>query len=136
MTKSTTRVLALFGLSVTLGPLGLMAQSPTHFTIPFDFSVGSKSFAAGDYRVAEASPDALRIQSADNRSTLMVITHRDNPGKLPGKVTMSFHRYGDTYFLYKVSNQDRGWGLSPSAREKELIAKQGARQLDVIASRK
>ena len=135
MNTSTIRVLALFSLFAALGTQGAMAQSLATFTIPFSFTVGSKSFAAGDYRVAEVVPHVLQIQSRDSHTNMVVATFSEESGKLQGKASMSFHRYGDRYFLFKVSNQDRGWGLPPSVREKELIAAQvSAEPLGIIAS--
>ena len=135
MTASTIRFLAVSSLITLLGPLGVMAQGPVQFTIPFGFTVGPKSFAAGNYRVEEATSQVLRIRSTDGRANMVVLTHSDEPGKNPGKAALSFHRYGDRYFLYKVSNDHRGWGLPQSVHEKELIAEQASpRQLDVLAS--
>jgi hypothetical protein len=135
MTTSATRFLAVFGLIAILGPLGVKAQGPVQFTIPFGFTVGPKSFAAGDYRVEEMTNQVLRIRSNDGRASIAVLTHGEEPGKRPGKAILSFHRYGDHYFLFKVSNDSRGWGLPQSVHEKELIAERASpRQLEVIAS--
>jgi hypothetical protein len=135
MSKTTIRVLTLFGLIVTLGSRGAMAQSQAHFTIPFSFAVGSKSFAAGEYRVTEVAPQILLIDGDHGNSHGMVVTNTDEPEKIPGNATMSFHRYGDRYFLFKVSNDTHGWGLPKSVREKELIAQQvSSKHVDLNAS--
>jgi hypothetical protein len=135
MNKSTTRVLALFCLFASIGTRGAMAQSLPGFTIPFGFTVGSKSFAAGEYRVDEVSPHVLQIRSRDMRSSIMTNTVNEEHGTVEGKATMTFHRYGDRYFLTRVATPDRGWGVPPSKVEKELIATRApVKSLGVIAS--
>ena len=128
------RVLAVFSLIAIAGPASLMAQAP-YFNIPFGFNVGQKALAPGAYLVREVSPNVLEIRNANNHAAAMILTHGDEPGKVAGKATLTFQRYGDQYFLSRVSTDARGWGLVPSAREKELIAKRAEpRKLDILAS--
>jgi hypothetical protein len=137
MNASTIRVLALFSLIATLIPAGAMAQEPVHFAVPFSFTVGPKSFDAGDYFVNELSPNVLRIRSDDGRAATVVITNAGTPGKMSGMATLSFNRYGDRYFLSSVSKAGHAWALLKSVREEQLIAaKASPKQFDVIASRK
>ena len=112
-----------------------MAQGPAHFTIPFDFNVGRKSFAAGEYRVGEVGAQSLAISSADGRARMVVITYGASPGKVPGEASLTFQRYGDRYFLSRMSDYDHGWEVPKSADGKELIAERASsRRLDIIAS--
>lgn len=135
MTKSTLRVLAVFSLIAVLGPATVMAQS-LHANVPFRFSAGPKSFAAGEYVVNEVSPHVLAIQSADYHTRVLVMTNGGAATAIPGGAVLRFQRYGDQYFLSAVATADRGWGLPPSAREKELIAKRAPqKQLEVLASK-
>ncbi|HWF07378.1 MAG TPA: hypothetical protein VG297_02885 [Bryobacteraceae bacterium] len=132
MNKSTLRVLAVCSLIAVLGPASVMAQS-LHVNVPFGFSAGPKSFAAGEYVVNEVSPQVLVIQSADYHTHVMVVTHSGATGS-PGRAVLRFQRYGDQYFLSAVSTPYRAWGLPVSAREKELIAKWAPqKQLEVLA---
>jgi hypothetical protein len=135
MNKSTLRVLAVFSLIAVLGPASVMAQS-LHVNVPFGFSAGPTSFAAGEYVVKEVSPQVLSIQSADFHTHVMVMTHPGAAVAIPGRSTLRFQRYGDQYFLSAISTPDRGWALRPSARAKELIAKRTPqKQLEVLASK-
>jgi len=136
MNKSTKRVLALFALIATLGLGSAMAQNsdPAHFTIPFSFTVGSKAFAAGDYRVAHMTPYIIRIDGDHRCVNILPVPIGDKPGNA---ATLSFHRYGESYFLVKVTNRGHEWGLTPSVLEKELIAKlASSERLDLVASSK
>ena len=42
------------------------------------------------------------------------------------KEWLVFNRYGDRYFLSRISDDSRGWQLPASAVEKELIAKKAS----------
>jgi hypothetical protein len=136
MKTSVLSTLAMLSLSVVLGPIRLMAQAPIHVSIPFDFSVGEKSFAAGEYNVQRPQPGSLAIQSADGRARMATTVHRSAPNNKPGIATLTFNRYADRYFLSRVSEYDSGWELAHSAVEKELIAKrtEPAKPVSVVAS--
>jgi len=100
-----------------------MAQGPIHANIPFDFNVGTKSFAAGEYRVTHVSPLVLAILNADGSTIMMVPANNAYSNAAPGVAQLTFNRYGDRYFLSQVLQDSRGWELPKSAVEKELIAK-------------
>jgi hypothetical protein len=136
MKTSVLSILAMLGLGAALGSVRLMAKAPIHATIPFDFTVGAKSFAAGDYSVWEMTPSVLAIRTANGRSKMLTIAHSAEPNDKPGVATLTFHRYGDRYFLSRVSNNDRGWELAKSVVEKELIAKRAepTKPVSVVAS--
>lgn len=128
MTTSKLRVLALVGLSALIGPIAAVAQE-VHFTIPFSFTVGSKSFDAGDYRLREVAQHVLLIQSVtEQRKCLMVITSSAQAGNQPGKVTLTFHQYGEQRFLASMSDPNKGWMLPESSRERRLIAARASEQ--------
>jgi hypothetical protein len=123
MNTPIIRTLAIVCLCAALTPVYLMAQGPMQVKIPFDFTVGSTSFAGGDYIVRPLANSVVAIQSSDSRSAIMTLTTglvARTP--LPNR-KLVFHRYGDRYFLSQVWGYDSGRELRPSAAEKELIAK-------------
>jgi hypothetical protein len=124
MKTSILRTLAT--LSLSLGPISLQAQGPIHITVPFDFTVGSKSLAAGKYEVRRVAPMVLAIQSADGHSNIMSQALPGDAKAAPGKLELTFNQYGDRYFLSRVSNNNLGWELPKSSVEKELIAKRAS----------
>jgi len=123
MQTSVLRTLAPLIFSAALGPVSLMAQEPILVKVPFDFTAGSKSFAAGEYRVKEQAPHVLGIQSVDGHANLMTMTQAGQSNTKAGEVRLTFNRYGDRYFLAHVSGNDRGWELPKSSVEKELAAR-------------
>lgn len=125
MNTSTIRVLALFCLIAAIGPCALRAGDSYHFTIPFDFTAQGKSFAAGEYRLAELSEKIFLIQNEDGHSNAVLIGSRAEPVKnARSAATLTFSRYGNRHFLSRVSDSERGWLLPKSAAEKQLIASQ------------
>lgn len=139
MNNSILRILAPICLSAALGPVCLMAQGPMHATIPFDFTIGSKSFAAGEYTVKQdVANSVVAIQSADHRSTMMTLTNTVQASKTPDKGKLVFNRYGDRYFLSQVwtPGTDVGRQLLTSPAEKELIAQTRSKPVTLVASSK
>ncbi len=123
MNTSTIRVLALFSLIAAIGPSAVRAGDSYHFTVPFDFTAHDKSFAAGEYRVAELSPNIFLIQKEDGHANTLLIGSGDEPVKNARNLaTLTFSQFGHRYYLSRVSDSQRGWSLPKSAEEKQLIA--------------
>lgn len=120
MNTSILRTLLTLSLSA-IGSVSLLAQGPIHATVPFDFTVGSKSFAAGEYTVQEVAPSVLSIRSADANSVALTIASNGGPNKA-GTTTLTFDRVGERYFLSGVSGANRGWELPKPAADKKLAA--------------
>jgi hypothetical protein len=135
MNTSTIRVLAVFGLIASLVPVAASAQEPTRFAIPFNFTVGQNSLAAGDYIVREVSPNILEFESRDCHANILVLASGADPGKVQGVGLLIFRKYGDQYFLSTVKSPDRGWAVPRSVREKELLAVRASpKHLELVAS--
>lgn len=122
MKTSILSTIATISLSAVLGPVSLRAQGTIHVTIPFDFTVGAKSFAAGEYRVNQQAPHVLAIRSINGRSVMMIGANAAQATAPPGKAMLTFTKYGDHYFLSQVSDYGHGWELPKSTVEKELAA--------------
>jgi hypothetical protein len=125
MTTFKMRVLAILSLIAIFVPFTALAQESTDFAIPFDFSVGPKSFRAGVYNVRETTPDTLQIRSKDSRTGILTVANTAGRSRYEGLSVMSFERYGDRYFLSNVSNPDRGWALRESGDEKAPGGQEG-----------
>ena len=93
--------------------------------IPFNFSVGSMQFQAGDYRLhtegAQGSFLALSKIGGETKYILLLPgVSNDGPNKDPYLV---FHRYGTEAFLTRIvfSNAET-YDLPRTSREKEILA--------------
>lgn len=91
--------------------------------IPFEFSVGYKTMAAGEYRIqiVNSSNDAVLIQSADGKSSALRLTQATSRMKNKSQVRLVFHRYGDRTFLAEVwSGTETGRELLKSQEERAI----------------
>ena len=96
--------IALFTLSTLAATIGLIAQEPAvKANIPFNFTVGEKSMPAGEYTISSPAEHILKIQSADLRYVEMVICLRGFH-ESGGNPQLVFYKYGDYYFLHRISS--------------------------------
>jgi len=125
--KNISRAVALAGLFVILTFSSVLAQSDrqTIINIPFNFSVGEKSFPAGKYVIERNRQDS---------DTVWVIRHKDNSGKAVmltnpvrandtlEETKLVFSRYDDLYFLsgFWIAGSNTGREIQISNKEKAL----------------
>jgi hypothetical protein len=95
-------------------------------TIPFNFSVGSTQFEAGDYRV-QAEGDqksflALSKVGGDTKYSILFPGVNDDARNNRGPYLI-FHRYGTEAFLSQVVfSSAETYELPRTSREKEILA--------------
>lgn len=99
--KKVLGCLSLGALAIVLAA-PLSAQNLTlKASVPFEFTVAGHTMPAGDYEVGTINHEGvLAIRNASSDATLATITSL--PTALPGdsgKVFLTFHRYGNDYFL-------------------------------------
>ena len=72
--------------------------------IPFEFVVGDKTLAAGEYSVATVTQDgaALAIRNANTSVSVMRLSNSMETRRSDTRTRLVFHRYGQTYFLAEV----------------------------------
>jgi hypothetical protein len=134
MTSSMIRSLVTLGLSAVLSPVALLAQGPVTATIPFNFTVGAKTLAAGTYEVKQLNQSAILLRNAKDGTSILAAYNSGEVDRLGGTPKMTFHRYGDSYFLIKVTSDTRNWSLYPSHAEKEMIAKAASSKPAVVTA--
>lgn len=127
MTRKALLVLAVSSFyGILTAPLGAQSQRPVgRFDVPFEFSVNGKTLPAGKYTVGvDAVDGAVQIQSDGNaggkRKSLLAMTLP--AGNAAGdQPKLTFHRYGNQYFLARISPAAgfpiRGLSVTPAERE-------------------
>jgi len=125
-----TLATAGFLIATVFGATGYaQAQSlaiPVKVRIPFDFVVGGKTFAAGEYffeRVQSGSGDAIvAMRGADGRTKVVRLSHSVQTRNPKGEVTLLFNRYGNQSFLEQVwpAGATTGRQLTKSHSERKL----------------
>jgi hypothetical protein len=133
------RAIACSGLLVLLTFSSAFGQSDrqTIIHIPFNFSVGEKTFPAGKYVIAQNRKDS---------DTVWVIRHKDNVGKAllltrpvrandeVEETRLVFSRYDDLYFLQQIwtPGSQTGREIQTSNREKALAKALAERRTEHI----
>lgn len=93
------------------------------FHVPFPFSVGGNTFAAGDYVVTRQGHWKLSFYNQENHTaTFVSVLPASSSKDANGHVRAVFHRYGDQYFLAIVSegSLDSTFGVYTSKEETQL----------------
>jgi hypothetical protein len=94
--------------------------------IPFDFVVGSRTLAAGEYIVGQItsnSADAILVRSSDGDHNAIRMTSALSVGAPKRKTTLTFLRYGSTYYLSQV------W-IAGSSEGRELLKSKSERSAE------
>ena len=99
----TITTLSLF---VALATTSAFAQTSENFTVdvPFDFTVGSKTFSAGEYDVKKMneSSTALMVRSSDGRQAMVFLTNPANAKGAENVGQLVFNKYGSRHFLSQM----------------------------------
>jgi hypothetical protein len=113
------------GALLTLG-LPLSGQTLTlKADIPFEFQVGQDTLPAGAYAITTAANQNVLIFSREdgtgNKPIMVLRIARESDYGAPSSLT--FHRYGDRYFLATVKS---GWRsvefeAAPTRMEREIV---------------
>jgi len=92
--------------------------------IPFDFSVGNKTYPAGTYRITRVTPDktVIQLNSEDGKQVVRVLTFPVRAKEIPETGKLNFRRYGKSYFLYQIwePTDYQGRQLSKSRTERSV----------------
>ena len=130
MKKQSLRIFLMFSVLAVLAAASAQAQSNNAQTanIPFEFSVGDKTFPAGEYSVARLNPQsdkaALAIKSADGRMSKIVLTMPVQAGRAQEIARLVFSRYDNQYFLAQVWTPADNTGLElPKSRSERSLAR-------------
>lgn len=123
-----SNLVVTLSLSAVFGPVSLMAQGEIRTTIPFDFTVGAKSFPAGEYTFQNVKDNLFTVRSVHGHAGALTNTMPPGEASRAGMAVLTFRRYGENYFLSAVSDGIRNWQLFPSIAEKQLIAKEKSPQ--------
>jgi len=125
--KHIQKAIALSGLLVLLTFASALGQSDrqTIIYIPFNFSVGEKSFPSGKYVIEQNRKDSDTvwvIRRKDNVGKALFLTRPVRANETQEATRLVFHQYGDLYFLaeFWTAGSQTGREIQTSDREKTL----------------
>jgi len=131
MKEKFVKGLIKYGLLVAM--IAVMVNQPAkaqslgyglRVTIPFDFKVGDKTFAAGRYTVNRLQQDdsVIKISSWQGKANALRTTIPVTINKTRNRGILVFNRYGDQYYLAQVwpAGASTGRALIVSRSERDL----------------
>jgi len=124
--KHIQKAFALSGLLVLLTFASALGQSDRQIIhIPFNFTVGEKTFSAGKYAIEPNKRDSDTvwvIRAKNNSEQAFVLTRPVYSTDTQNKFKLVFHRYDDLYFLTEIwtVGSSTGRELQISDQEKAL----------------
>ena len=125
--KHVKKAFALSGLLVLLTFSAALGQSDrqTIIHIPFNFTVGEKSFTAGKYVIQQNRKDSdlvWVIRRKDNVGKALILTRPVRANETVEETRLVFHKYDDLYFLaeFWTPGSNTGREIQISNREKAL----------------
>ena len=136
--KHIQKAFALSGLLVLLTFASALGQSDRQIIhIPFNFTVGEKTYSAGKYVIASNRKDTSTvwvIRRADGSDATFVLTRPVYSVDAQEKTKLVFHRYEDIYFLSEFwsAGSTTGREVQISDREKTLDKVLASKRQDTI----
>lgn len=140
MKKRFIQIGSLFALLIGL-MFSAQAQGVRSYkaSIPFDFNVGNKTFAAGDYAFgltnALAYQPSLTIRDLKSGRTQVVLVTRNQADELSESAELLFNSYEDRYFLAEIATSTLSAKFLRAKTESRL-AKAKPSKRETIALRK
>ena len=125
MNKQTLRLALILMAVFTLSAVSTNAQQGIRVNVPFDFTVGDTTLAAGTitaHPVSAADAGPLTIRNYDKGQQAFRIARRAQGADSSEQAKLVFRRYGDRYFLAEVwISGYNAWTVVKSKSEKTLI---------------
>src|SRR4029450_1453588 len=127
MKKQLFAIMFAISMCAVLSASTAYAQSQTiRAEVPFAFTANNKTLQAGSYQLESATDNRIlwRIGSTDGQPAdfLMALTR---VGSASGKLTLTFHRYGDKYFLAAFKTPSYEIALPVTKAERKLRLEKG-----------
>jgi hypothetical protein len=136
------RAIAFSGLLVLLTFSSAFGQSDrqTIIHIPFNFTVGEKSFPSGKYVIERNRNNSDTVWVIRNRETdrsAIVVTRSARANDVVEETRLVFNRYDDLYFLseFWIAGGLNGHEVPTSSREKTLEKAVAVKRTELLIDR-
>ncbi len=122
ITQMALSFIAGFGLLAGTAVAQITADIDAN--IPFSFTVGNQTLAAGKYLIHPLDIGELEIQAQNGKAVAIETTEQAQANTEPKDTELIFRRYGDHEFLDKVflAGDPYGVELARSKMERRLMA--------------
>jgi hypothetical protein len=134
--KNTTFVVSVVFAAFVLLASAFAQTGAIRVTVPFDFTVGKQTLAAGEYSVTVIKPGMLQVQRVDGAGTADVLTTYIGGGPSQDRSPrLIFHSYNNHYFLSQIwiADVNPGHELFASASELQYARRGHQSQTTLVA---
>ena len=108
--------------------------------VPFDFVVGTRTFAAGEYSVDSRLPGTMLMRNQEGQAVAAIVTYSVQSSEFQKSTKLVFNAYNGHYFLSQIWIEGRNMGreLPKSPVETEVATKHapGAQVALLVADRR
>ncbi len=125
-----TKIYTFIGLIIVLTISSVTAANAqsaatARANIPFDFSVKNKLIPAGGYVMSRQDDrgNIWSLRSRDNSQSVFLLAMGTEPRRTSGKGKLTFHRYGNEYFLTNIETAEYQIRLPKCRAERSLEKK-------------
>jgi hypothetical protein len=108
----------IFATAVLALPLCAQLTTSLRADIPFEFVVGNTTVPSGQYVVSARTGSP--VVQLEGSKTYHLLSSTDESYTIWQEPKLIFHRYGNQYFLSRISTTSTGRDLPPSRVEREL----------------
>lgn len=140
MNRNLVGILITLAVSLLVSVPNTYAQTLTTATVPFAFTVGGSEMPAGTYTIRSVSQSVIAIRDRNTGKAVLSFVQPEWAGNSDGTPKLVFNKYGNRYFLSRVSP---GFGgnamqvpISKLERELRIASTRGAPGQEVVAAKK
>src|SRR5438093_460475 len=125
-------LVSMFTLCAAVASANAQLSIPIRAKIPFDFSMGDRKLAAGEYTFSRLSGIAdnktMLVRSEDSSTRMFQSTLTAQVLTPRNESSLVFHKYGDQYFLEQIWMHGEQVGTElPESRSERTIRRQLAK---------
>ena len=123
------------GVAATPSSAFAQTSSGVKADIPFAFQVGSMVLPAGTYTFTQQNQDIMLLRGPGSHAQVLAMVLPETSDKAPRVGRITFNKYGDHYFLHKVSSSSSStaWECTTSKQEKAIIRELKNQQATQVA---
>jgi len=126
MKKQALMIVAAVGFLIALSTVSAFAQTqdPVTAKIPFEFNMNGKTLPAGTYIAGKMTPGGVVIVRSVDRKVAVASIASVTTGNKETPTRLTFHRYGNQYFLAKIEIEGVNGLELPTTKAEQQAAKQ------------
>jgi hypothetical protein len=122
------KAIAIFAITnLVMAGTSFAQEHRVQVKIPFNFTVAGKLLPAGDYTIKQTAGNIIQLSNRVKPISSVALVTPDGKTS-PGGGVVTFHRYGDQYFMSQILSDQAGMSLKlPTSKRERATQLQQAR---------